>query len=177
MTQHKISKRAGEQTVYQGKYISVKLLDGWYEFLRDGTGKFVAVLGYRRIGKDAWEYLGRYENCPPHKDGIALCSLTGGMEEDEEPTQSALRELKEESGITTDEELESLGTVRSSKASDSTGYLFAVDLSEVPDQPKYTGKGDGTKGEEGSYCKWVSREEAINAKDTILITMIARLGF
>lgn len=174
----KISKRAAPkiETLWKGKYISVKLLDGFYEFLHDGRGKSVAVLGYRRVGKDAWEFLGRFENCPPHQDGIVLCSLTGGMEEGENPKQTALRELKEESGIVYDSEIKELGTLRPSKASDTTTYLFAVDLSDVPDKEKYIGKGDGTKGEEGAYCKWISKSDAVNSKDPILISMIARLG-
>ena len=176
-----LSKRAKEdQTLWKGKYISIRLLDGWYEYLHDGTSKLVVVLGYRRLGKDAWEYLGRYENCPPHKDGITLCALTGGIEENEKPLHAALRELKEESGLvydSYDSEIKYLGTLRPSKASDSTAYLFAVDLSNVPNQEKYVGKGDGTKGEVGSYCKWISRNEAINSKDPLLISAVSRLGF
>jgi len=176
-----ISKRASKDKIlWKGKYISIKLLDDWYEYLHDGTGKLVVVLGYRRVGKDAWEYFGRYENCPPHKDDIALCALTGGVEKDEDPKEAALRELKEESGIvydSYDSKIKDLGTLRPSKASDSTAYLFAIDLGKVPEKERYTGEGDGTKGEEGAYCKWVSRKEAINSKDPLLISAIARLGF
>lgn len=172
----KISKRSEDKILWQGKYISVKLLDGWYEYLRDGTGKLVVVIGYRRIGKDAWEYLGRYEKCPPHKDGITLCALTGGIEENEEPLKAAKRELKEESGLDGGE-FKSLGTLRPSKASDSTAHVFGVDLSEAPDKDKYFGKGDGTKGEVGSYCRWVGYREAINSKDPLLIAAVTRLGF
>jgi 8-oxo-dGTP pyrophosphatase MutT (NUDIX family) len=174
----KISKRvmADKKPLWTGEYLSVYLLDDFYETLHDGTGKFVAVLGYRRVGRDAWEYLGRVEKCPPHQDGFALCALTGGIEKDEEPLQAAIRELKEESGITSDK-LKPLGTIRPSKMSDSTGWLFAVDLTDEPDQDKYAGKGDGSKGEEGAYCKFISYKDGISSKDPILATMIARLGF
>lgn len=177
----KISKRQNIKDLWKGKYLSVKLLDDWYEYLHNGNGKFVVVLGYKRIGKDAWKYLGRYENCPPHNDGISLCALTGGIDDDnEKPEKAALRELQEESGIDSKKyklELENLGTVRPSKASDSIAHLFAVDLQNVPDKDMYVGKGDGTKGEQGSYCKWVDSQTVKNSKDPLLITCFAKLGF
>lgn len=176
---NKISKRAGNvKQLFKGKFLTINLLDDWYEFIHDGNGKFVAVLGYRRLGKDYWEYLGRFENCPPHQDGISLCCLTGGIENDELPLDAAKRELKEESGIDIETKMfKSLGEVRPSKMSDSTGYLFAVDLSHIAEQDKYVGGGDGTKGEMGSFCKWVDKEKAFNSKDPLLITCISRLGF
>lgn len=172
----RLSKRAAESSeeLWKGDYLSVRLMDSWYEYLHDGNGKLVVVLGYRRVAVDAWEYLGRYEKCPPHDDGIALCALTGGIEKDEEPLTAALRELKEESGIVCDPKIESLGTIRPSKASDSTAYLFSVDLQEVPDKDKYVGEGDGTEGEKNSYCKWVSSVDVLKSKDALLITAMAR---
>jgi 8-oxo-dGTP pyrophosphatase MutT (NUDIX family) len=166
-----------DKTLWQGKYISTKLLDNWYEYVHDGTGKLVVVLCFRNPEQGVWEFLGRYEKCPPHKDGIALCALTGGIEEGEQyPLVAAMRELKEESGIIPfNSEVIVLGTLRPSKASDSTAYLFAVDLNDLEKKHKYVGKGDGTKGEEGSYCAWVSEQEAINSKDPLLISAIARL--
>jgi 8-oxo-dGTP pyrophosphatase MutT (NUDIX family) len=178
---HIISKRqANIKTIFKGKYLVVKLLDDWYEFLSDGTTRFVAVLGYRRVGKDAWEYLGRIEKCPPHQDGFALCALTGGIEKGEEPLQAALRELKEESGVvydSYDSEIKELGTIRPSKMSDSTGWLFAIDLGKVPEKKRYEGEGDGSEGEKGAYCEWIGYREATNSKDPILACMVARLGF
>ena len=173
-----LSKRAQDEKkpLWTGKHLSVYLLDDWYEVLHDNSGRFVAVLGYRRVGKDAWEYLGRVEKCPPHQDGFALCALTGGMEEGEEQLAAAIRELEEESGVKATN-LKPLGTIRPSKMSDSTGWLFGVDLSDQPDKDRYEGEGDGTEGEKNAYCKFVSYREVVNSKDPILATMAARLGF
>jgi hypothetical protein len=164
-----------DETLWEGKYLTVKLLDGWYEYLHDQNGRFVAVLGYRREGLDGWYVLGRYETCPPHRDGIALCALTGGIEEGETPEAAAVRELGEESGIIAEvSKLEALGTIRPSKASDSIGYLFAIDLTNIEVKDRYIGGGDGTRGEVDSYCSWVGTRDAIASKDPMLATMTAR---
>ena len=164
-----------DPTVWKGKYLSIRKKDGWYEYLHDGNAMLVIVLGYRRLAVDQWQFLGRYETCPPHSDGLALCALTGGIEEGEEPIAAAARELEEESGIKIEQDkFTSLGTARPSKASDSTAYFFAVSL-EIPEQDKYVGKGDGTEGEKGSYCTWINYNTAIEAKDPLLIAAVARM--
>lgn len=169
------SSNEKDKTVWEGEYISVKKKGGWYEYLHDGTGKMILVLGYR-LTDDRIEFLGRFEETPPHGDGIQLCGLTGGVEKSEKPLGAAKRELKEEAGIDKKKEnfLE-LGTVRNSKASDSFGYLFGIDLSDVEEKEKYVGKGDGTQGEKGAYCKWVLREDILEGKDPLAIVALARL--
>jgi len=162
-----------DEVKYRGDFITVLLRDGWYEFVHDMNGRMVAVLGFRRGGR---ELLGRYEVCPPHSDEPELCALTGGIEPGEAPEDAAVRELREESGIEVmRDELIGLGTIRPSKSTDSWGYLFGCDLTGEPDRPRYTGEGDGTKGERGSWCEWIDQESAVNAKDPVLVTMLARL--
>ena len=54
-------------------------------------------------------------------------------------------------------------------------YLFAIDLSdEFEAGKKFLGEGDGTKGEEGSYCKFVTIDEAVDSKDALLSVMFLR---
>ena len=49
------------------------------------------------------------------------------------PRQTAAIELLEEAGYTADEvDFISLGTVRSSKSSDTTNFLYAVDVTGLP---------------------------------------------
>jgi 8-oxo-dGTP pyrophosphatase MutT (NUDIX family) len=85
-------------------------------------------------------------------------SLTGGIEDGSTPLETAVKELMEESGYSVDaSELIDLGWMYPSKQGSDKVYLYAVDL-----EGKVAGqiKGDGTKGEEGAYCEWVSEEEA-----------------
>ena len=106
---------------------------------------------------------------------MELCALTGIVEEGEDPKVTALRELEEESGIVSIAQPINLGTVNPSKASDTTAYLFGVDLNRVPDQARYYGPGDGTRGERGAYCAWVGLHEVLACKDATLIAALARL--
>ena len=178
----KLLRESTDEVLYKDEWIQVLKKDGWYTYIHDGTGKFVAVLGYQlsQVSSDSgvtepeFMILGRFEDVPPHDDGIQLVSLTGKLEENESSEDGAIREFKEESGLDAPQ-LKNLGTIRLSKSSDSTGYLFAVELVDVDPSKIYKGEGDGTRGEQNSYTKFVTIEQAINSKDPILITMVARL--
>jgi len=134
----------------------------------------IAILPYRFTANSRLEFLGRFEICPAHSDELELCSITGGMDkESESPVFTARRELIEESGYVVDNKnLVYLGTVRPSKSSDTTTHLFTVRLDK--DFIKTDAVGDGTLGEEGSFCKWVSFDEITKAKDPLLHTIICR---
>ncbi len=131
-----------------------------------------------RTKKDVLEILGRYEICPAHDDGMKLCSLTGGIDENKNGwSKSSLifaqKELEEESGINASKDrFVSLGTVKPSKSADTIVHLFAIELkTELPVKDP---KGNGSLGEQGSYCKWISLEEAINCKDPLVHIMLLR---
>lgn len=155
--------------LFNNKWISLHDIDG-YVFSHETrcNGNIVAVLGYKGD-----KFLGRFENTPSHSDDIELCSLTGGIDKGNTPTQTAVIELEEEAGIKKEEkDFKSLGTVRPSKSSDTTVHLFAIDCNDVEIGEI---KGDGSEGEKGSYCKWVTKEELINCKDPLVHTMLLRL--
>jgi len=161
-----------DKTLWKNEWISVKEKDGWYTYTHQekSGGKAVAVLAY---SIDPLMILGRYEKTPCHNDGVSLTALTGMVEKGNSPLETAIRELEEESGIKMDaEDFQSLGFTRPGKSSDTIMYLFAV---KIPfEEGEYIGKGDGTKGEEGSYCKFVSIDEAINSKSETISAMILR---
>lgn len=143
----------------------------------------VAILPFRmKLKLVGWnyyepEFLGRYEICPAHSDLVELCSITGGMDKPYEDTiTTAHRELIEEGGYDVPiENIVSLGTVRPSKSSDSLMHLFAVNLDEGAKE--VTAVGDGTLGEEGSYCSWITEQQLVEAKDPLLHTMLLRATF
>ena len=166
-------------TLWSNEWLSIRRLDGWYTYLHETrtNGHLVVVLGFRKKPHDPLgepDLIGRVEKCPPHRDGFALCALTGGVEIGETPLAAAVKEFHEEAGIKVGiREMIPLGTVRPIKAADTTAYLYAVDVKN-----RDIGKsiGDGTFVEEGAYCKWISWEDAFQSKDPLLATLAIRLA-
>lgn len=140
------------------------------------SNECVAVLPYRYKDNTGLniEYLGRYEICPAHSDVTELCSITGGCDKPgKTPVEIAVMETLEEAGyIVSVEDMQYLGTVKPSKASAVTNHLYAVC---VNDRVRVEAPGDGTEGEIGAYCDWVSEYDATMSKDPMLSTMIHRL--
>jgi 8-oxo-dGTP pyrophosphatase MutT (NUDIX family) len=162
-----------DKVLYQGKWLSVIERDGWYHFSRESrSGGVVYVLAYRT--DDAPMILGRYEICPAHSDATpTLTSITGGVPDAREPIDIAVEELREEAGYDVDvRALSSLGKVNLTKSCDTIGHLYAVNLSGLE---RHDALGDGSRGEIGSYCDWVSVKDAVRCKCPILASMIIRL--
>lgn len=162
-----------DKVLYKGPWLSIRQTPDGYEYMHQekSNGGAVAVLAYRLRPT---QIVGRFEECPPHRDGLALCALTGMMDHPgEHPATTAARELQEEAGIMVNpEELKALGTIRPSKASDTLMHLFSVNIGENRDIGKSIG--DGTRGEENAYCKWVTVDEALRCKDPMVATLLAR---
>lgn len=170
---HRSLAKKQDKTLWENEWLAVKEHDGWYTYMHQKKcdGKAVAVLGY---SESPLSPLGRFERVPCHNDGVSLCALTGMVDGGEDFKTAAAREFEEESGVKVDEkELEDLGEIRPSKASDTVVHLYAV---KIPKRDgKLTGKGDGTKGEQGAFCSFVSVNDSINSKDPLLATMVVRL--
>jgi len=160
--------------LFHNDWLSLMETDDGYVYSHETrcNGKIVAILVYEPgADEDIHRVLGRFENTPCHGDGIALTSITGGVENDD-VKGTAIMELKEEAGIIAKpEDLIDLGVVRPTKSTDTEVYLFAV---RGDDKETVEAKGDGSKGEKGAYCKWVSPLEAVNCKDPLVPTMIFR---
>lgn len=174
----------GTKTLFDNKWVSVKQItldrEGYevnYIYSSSGWCKSrgVAIMPYRLIndGKDV-QILGRFEICPAHSNINELCSITGGYDNSDKFTleQCVLNELHEEGGyIGNENDLEYLGSVRPSKSSDTTMYLYAIDIDNCEKTDAIT---DGTIGEMGAYCDWVAVEDLMNCKDTLLHAMFIR---
>jgi hypothetical protein len=159
----------------------VKRKDGWhvYSHAKWINGIAVAILGFRRIhsGKDYFQYLGRYENIPTRSSEPILCSITGGYDNGHKYSllQCALNELREEGGYDApDEAVMDLGQVFPSKSSDTIQHLFAVDLDHSGVTMCHATT-DGTRGEFGSYAKWISEDDMVDSSDPLNHTMMLRL--
>lgn len=158
-----------DKTLYEGKWLSIIERDGWYQFARiPGSTGGVSILIYRQDPEKP--ILGRFEICPAHEDGLSLTAVSGGIEEGMTPRNTAYNETFEEAGYKVDN-LDFLGKVKLSTNQDTDVYLFASDVTGLE---RHEAPGDGSKGEEGSYCDWVTIEEAVMSKSAILGSMIIR---
>lgn len=179
-------KKISEQTLFSHKWAEIKEIKtdkGSYVYHHQNwsNGEGVAILAYRRVLSDLTptvkviQVLGRYEICPAHDLDFELCSITGGMDKEGEPSyETAKRELLEEAGYDVDvNKLVYLGELYPSKQSDTLVHTFAVEITNEVQQEIV---GDGTMGEEGAYCQWMPIELAVTeSKDPILHSMIAKL--
>ena len=168
-----------DEVLYKDKWIELRKKDDWYTYAHNVVGDGVAVLGFRRTpsgipGVCIWEVMVRSEHTPPHGEGFRLTSLTGSIEHGLSPLETAAKELKEESGyeINSDSIID-LGWVYPSKFSDYRQYLYAVDLTGLP-QGRI--EGDGTEGEKGASVGWFSVDFALEVNDPSISASIARLA-
>jgi ADP-ribose pyrophosphatase YjhB (NUDIX family) len=159
-----------DKILWKNQWVEICLKDEWYTYSRNRDGVF--VLGYRVV-EGAYEYLVRLEHNPCHSEGLISTSLTGGIEKGSTPTETAVRELKEESGYEVSKhDLVNLGWVFPSKFSSDKTYMYAVDLTGLE---AGVVEGDGTRGEEGAYCVWASENDALWVSSPLLGCAMARL--
>lgn len=169
----------GDAILWDNPWLQLRETPGGYVYSHENKsdGQGVAVLAYRRRDQDVY-VAGRYEDCPCHRDGLQLTSLTGLMDKPgETPAACAARELSEEAGIDVrPEDLQPLGTVRPSKQADTVLHLFCVDVTDTPNDRPLSEHvpGDGTAGEQGAYCRWVPVTDAYLSKSPVLATLAAR---
>ena len=175
-----IQGESSEKTLWENKWLEVYEKDGWYTCVRSTVGDGVMVLPYRTKG-NTWEILIRCEHTPCHEDGVRVkgkfnkTSLTGQIEKGYDPISTAEKELYEESGYSVaQKDFLDLGWVYPTKHSDDKSYLYAVNLDGAKEPAEI--KGDGTKGEDGAWCEWVSLEEAIGLPSNSISACIARLA-
>lgn len=160
-----------DKVLFSGKWLSIIDRDG-YQFSQEVTSKGVVYILIVDKNKEN-PILGRFEICPPHGDmKPTLTSITGGVNIKKEPLDIAVEEIYEEAGYTVGpEQVIALGKVYLSKSADTRGHLYAVD---VTDFKQGEAPGDGSPGEIGAYCDWVSIDEAINCKCPVMSTLLLR---
>jgi 8-oxo-dGTP pyrophosphatase MutT (NUDIX family) len=126
-----------ETYLLKNKWLSLKKLygpTGDYVFSHEERcqGRIVSILPYvpDSVGQESY-VIAREEFTPPWSTTqLQLSSITGGVDEGEDPVVAAARELFEETGMKAPvEEFKSLGTVRGAKSSDTLYYLYTVDVS------------------------------------------------
>jgi 8-oxo-dGTP pyrophosphatase MutT (NUDIX family) len=111
------------------------------------SGTIVAVIPFERYGEGQLRVAVRIETVPCWDGKPVYSALTEGVAHGHTPRQTAAIELREEAGYTVDEvDFTSLGTIRSSKSSDTTNFLYAVDVTGLP-RGKAPGDGSALSAE------------------------------
>ena len=162
-----------DKVLYQTGHLSLIERDSWYYFAQvPGSPGGVMILLYRTDSE--LSVLGRFEMCPAHDDKVpALTTIAGGIESNETPKEAIVREAYEEAGYNLSlDDVVSLGRCNLSTNQDTLVYLFAADVTGLS---RKTAPGDGTRGEQGAYCDWVTPQQAIQSKSAFMSTMIMRL--
>jgi hypothetical protein len=163
------------------RWIDVRKTQDWYVYTHSprSGGQGVAILPYRRNRNNnlmgVIEFLGRFEVVPPHGPHATLCSITGMVDKPGKSIeQIVLEELHEEGGYLAEEHhLTNLGILRPNKSSDSIQNLFAINIDQEGIQA-VTATTDGTQGEQGAYCDWVSFWDVVSCKDPLMHAMMLR---
>lgn len=134
-------------------------------------GQIVAILPYRLTPSGQYEFYIRYEVTPPWGMEPAASSITGGVEHAMTPMEAAREELWEEAGYQASAKMiESLGTCRGVKSSDTEYYLYAVDLTEHKQSGEATG--DGSALEAQATMKW--QASVLQGEDPLLGMLFTR---
>lgn len=162
-----------DKVLHSTPFLSLIERDGWYYFAQiPGSPGGVMILLYRTDSE--LSILGRFEKCPAHRDLIpALTTIAGGIEEIETFQEAVIREAYEEAGYNLQpDEVVNLGQCNLSTNQDTLVYLFAADVTGLK---RDKAPGDGTRGEQGAYCDWVTPIQAIQSKSAFMSTLIVRL--
>ena len=166
-----------DKTLYENKWLALREKDG-YTYLHENrcNGKLVAILVFTKNENGIDKILGRFEDNPAHGGIHRLCSITGGVENDDVIT-TVLMELEEEGGFKVNEEdLIPLGEARPYKAADTVCSLFGFDATGKEETRNENPPGDDSGGEESCYCEWVSLLDIIDCGDSLAHSMIVRLS-
>ena len=138
------------------------------------NGKAIAILPYRELRENEYEYLLRHEVTPCWGLDPVVSSITGGMDKfGESPIECAVRELEEEAGYRVESyytRWHALGKIRMGKSSTTVMTLFGVDLTglEQGEAP-----GDGTELEALASCEW--HKNLDEAGDAVTLALGFRL--
>lgn len=151
-----------------------------YDFLHEKRcgGTIVAFLPFRKLEDGSFEFLLRREATPCWQlDTPVISSFTGGVDKDSNPGATFLQELKEEAGYIIDTQddprIYPLGQSYSTKSSDTQYFLYAVDLTDFPED-KIQDLYIETELEQTSTNVWVSSSDIPEIQDPFVSQMFIR---
>jgi len=163
-----------DEVLFAHPYLEGRKKD-YYVYIHypDCEGKSVVILPFKKSG-ETLEYMGVSEIRLPHSNDPQTYMVGGGIHKGESKESAAVRELKEETGLITQEsELIYLGESYLSKACDTIMHLFAIEVTS--NTIKTNPKGDGTQREKGIESVWMTEDEIIDNKNPLFSLALLRL--
>ena len=160
------------KTLFENKWVSLReiqspshgIMGYVYSHETRCNGHIVSFLPFRKVEKTfttSIEFLVRAECTPCWEMVPTFSSFTGGIDKGDSPSECVIKELREEAGISVDDErLISLGTSFGVKSCDTLYHLFAVDVSGCKEGNLHI----ESELEKTSYNKWYT-EELFNEKN------------
>jgi 8-oxo-dGTP pyrophosphatase MutT (NUDIX family) len=173
-----MTKSPTRQVLFENKWMSVVLLDGWFVASEPSASKdnmAVAVLPYRVKGGRI-EYLARMEKNPAHitAPDIPQMSIITGACETGKPLYHAKTELLEEGGYDISESrFIPCGIVNPLKGSCTRMFLYGIRI--YPRDRQTEPEGDGGGHEQTESAAWQTHNEMLWAKDPYIQTIMMRL--
>lgn len=154
--------------LYDGGWFTYNELDNGITYLEESKDG-VTVLCYD-FKKE--KFLLLHERCASTLSlKPVLCSLTGSIDEGENPDETALREVAEEAGVVMlAENMYSLSTLHTYKACTKKTYVYFADITNCAFVRPV---GDGSEIEEEAYVRWHSKEDLLASMDTLLLANYA----
>lgn len=145
-----------------------------YEYIYSTETRCKGIVAFIpfRLNGDIIEVLIRYEATPCWDgDRQVGSSFTGGIDHNSTPVETAIKEIKEETGYSVDKtELISLGQTFGIKSSDTIYHLYAVDLSHKDSPTELTVE---TELEQFSFNKWSQLSQTVNCIPDAIYGMLA----
>lgn len=136
-------------------------------------GKIIAIIPFRIISHQLNVLLrDEVTPCWGPLNTTFLSSITGGIEPNMSIKELVIKELKEEAGYLVKEtDLIPLGTCKGTKSTDTTYYLYAVNLKN--NSKNKNAIGDGTYFESLAECVWT--DDISPAADPLVYTLYYKL--
>lgn len=160
------------ELLFDNEWVQLRKANGYYIFSHEirCNGNIIVIVPFRKNKNGDINILARVEATPCWDNLTPMrCSLTGGVDDGEQPLETAIKELQEEIGyIVEKSDVISLGTFYGTKSTDSIYHIFAVEITEN------TKKGDTTDKDAGG--EWITLKDVTMVADPFLVAAVSRLN-
>lgn len=160
--------------LYDGGWFSHHVTDEGVEYLaekRDG----ITCLCYDPTRADKPFLLLHEQMSAKMVETPQLCSLTGSIDEGEEPLQTCIREIREEAGVVVLSEMVTYhGPLHTYKGCTKVTHVFSANIAGCN---FVNATGDGSEAEENAFVRWHSLQELLATEDALLLATLAKAKY
>ena len=158
------------ELVYDTKFLQVFNDNGYIYSQRLGKDSVAFILFDRKKVPDGTPYGLVTEYKPPIKSFLTT-AFGGSLDKDVPMEQIVLEEVREEAGYTvTPDRINQFGAVMVSTQSNQVCHLFAVDITDIPEEPRQP----ESLAEVFASVEWLSHEDILKLQDWKAPTIISK---